>query len=492
MKTPLQRTPQQEKFIETTTATGSVALRARPGTGKTFSLQQWADASKNSGVSTSYSKSTVDELAKKINQRFPAKSFHSTGLRALNGSGKTIKLEKNKIYEIVKSLSQDHNIPFDIQGDIRSLAAMAKTYGIQPKSSGPAGITPNDISTWESIADLYEIEFTDEILHWAKTTVDLSNELFLKDGIIDFDDMLYCSLIFPHRFARVGIILADEVQDFNLLQHTMLRRCLLPSGRVIAAGDDRQAIYGFRGALHDSYSELVKAFAMTELPLTVSHRCSKEVVKVAQQYVPDFEAAPNAPQGSVLYPSKMSLAEVPKTVLCRNNAPLMRLALKLLVRGRTVEIAGRDIGLNLIKVTERITKKNLKSEEFIERLERWKERELFKYPNRSFAIIERATALKTIATAHKTVDSMKKHLEKLYPHTGDKSYRPSDVHLSTIHKAKGKEWPDVLFLDSHLIGKYATLEWEKIQDENLAYVGITRTQNELTFISSRQIDGLDE
>jgi superfamily I DNA/RNA helicase len=77
------------------------------------------------------------------------------------------------------------------------------------------------------------------------------------------------------------------------------------------------------------------------------------------------------------------------------------------------------------------------------------------------------------------------------PDTKSKEYRPADVHLSTIHKAKGREWPNVLFLDSHLIGKHAVTEQEQLQEANLSYVGITRAQRELTFISSNQIEGLE-
>lgn len=485
-------TSQQQRFIETTSLSDSIALRARAGTGKTFSLQQWASASSKTGIATSFSKSTVEELVKKIGSRFPAKTFHALGLAALKSGGKTIKLEKSKTFEIVKKLSEENNIPFELQPDIRALATIAKTYGIQPNPTGPAGITPDHASIWDELATQYDIEFTDEILHWAKITVNVSNELFQKSGIIDFDDMLYCPLIFSHRFSKVGIILADEVQDFNMLQHTMLKRCLSPNGRVIAAGDDHQAIYGFRGALSNSYTTLVETFNMTELPLTVSFRCPSEVIKVAQQYVLDIESAPSNPQGAVLYPTSLSLADVPKTVLCRNNAPLMRLALRLLVSGRTVEIAGRDIGQNLIKLTERITKKNLSTPEFLDKLNVWRERELARYPKRSFSIREKSLVLTTLANAHKDLDSMRKHLTKLYPDPKSKEYRPADVHLSTIHKAKGKEWPNVLFLDQHLIGKHATADWEVTQEQNLAYVGVTRAMKELTFVTSKQIEGLTD
>lgn len=461
-------------------------------THKTFSLQQWGNKSTRPGIATSFSKSTVEELVKKLGAKFPAKTFHALCLAALKGGGKATKLDTSKMYNATKALSEQYDIPFELQGEIRSLACMAKVYGIQPDPAGPEGLSPNTTDMWAALADMYDIEFSDEILSHAKQVVNLSNLSFKKDGLIDFDDMLYCALIYPHRFSRVGIILADEVQDFNLLQHIALKRCLLPNGRVIAAGDPNQAIYAFRGALSNSYAELIQTFSMRQLPLTVSFRCPKAVIKVAQEYVPYIEAAPSNPEGSVLYPSTLSLSEVPKTVLCRNNAPLMRLALRLLVSGRTVEIAGRDIGQNLIKLTERITKKNLSSEAFLDRLTQWKEREIIKYPRRKHSITEKATVLSHLARAHKDLDAVRKHLGKLYPDPKSKEYRPADVHLSTIHKAKGREWPNVLFLDSHLIGKHAQTEQDIQQEKNLSYVAVTRAQRELTFITSPQIEGMED
>ena len=255
-------TPQQLTFLLTTSVPGSFALRARAGCGKTHSLRLWGQQSRKSGIATSQSKSTVTELAEKMGPSFPAKTQHALCLAALKSNGRNPKLDTSKMFNIVKRLAEDNDIPFELQGDIRALATFAKTYGIQPDKAGPAGITSNEDGVWEDLADMYDIEFTEEILYWAKWAVIESNQAFLKDGLIDFDDMLYCALIYPHRFTKYGIIIADEVQDFNLLQHTALKRSLLPGGRIIAAGDDRQAIYAFRGALSDSYQNLVSTFNM--------------------------------------------------------------------------------------------------------------------------------------------------------------------------------------------------------------------------------------
>jgi hypothetical protein len=462
-------------------------------THNTFSLRQWASVSRKGGIATSFSKSTVQELARKLSGRFPAQTLHSLGLSALKSGRTSPKLDDSKVFNLVKNRANALNLPFDDQEPIRKLARLGKTYGIQPDPLGPEGLILDELSIWETLADQYDIDITDTLIEHAREVIIESNNLALKEGLIDFDDMLYISLIYPHRFPRFPVILADEVQDFNALQHTMLKRCLMPNGRIIAAGDDRQAIYAFRGALSDSYSLLVQRFQMSELPLTVSFRCPSEVIKVAQHYVPDIEAAPGCPQGAVLHPENLTLDEVPPVVLCRNNAPLIRLALALLVEGRTAEVAGKDIGKGLINLTKRITKKNLPSPEFLERLRKWREREIAKHPRRKPRIEDKFLALKALADAQPDLAAVQHHLEKLYPDPNSRGYRPAEVHLSTIHRAKGREWPRVLFLDPQLLpSKYATQDWELLQEDNLAYVGVTRAQEELIFCPSSDIDGLED
>jgi ATP-dependent exoDNAse (exonuclease V) beta subunit len=55
------------------------------------------------------------------------------------------------------------------------------------------------------------------------------------------------------------------------------------------------------------------------------------------------------------------------------------------------------------------------------------------------------------------------------------------VTLSTIHKAKGREWPKVFLLgrNRYMPSKYATQDWQLDQEKNLIYVAVTRAQEEL-------------
>jgi superfamily I DNA/RNA helicase len=55
--------------------------------------------------------------------------------------------------------------------------------------------------------------------------------------------------------------------------------------------------------------------------------------------------------------------------------------------------------------------------------------------------------------------------------------------LATYHRSKGREW-DRVFLFEHYRrcpSKYARQDWQKLQEDNLAYVAFTRAKQELWF-----------
>jgi superfamily I DNA/RNA helicase len=64
------------------------------------------------------------------------------------------------------------------------------------------------------------------------------------------------------------------------------------------------------------------------------------------------------------------------------------------------------------------------------------------------------------------------------------------IKLSTIHRAKGLEAKRVFILnfDDLPVYKPNQKNWERIQEENLKYVAITRTLNDLFLVKSEKIE----
>ena len=87
------------------------------------------------------------------------------------------------------------------------------------------------------------------------------------------------------------------------------------------------SIYGFNGC-DDKISEWFEKFPNTKvLPLTISFRCSKNVIKKAQEIVPDIKALDDAPDGYSTDGNVLTEAQSGDFVLCRTTMPLVKVVL---------------------------------------------------------------------------------------------------------------------------------------------------------------------
>jgi superfamily I DNA/RNA helicase len=74
----------------------------------------------------------------------------------------------------------------------------------------------------------------------------------------DFDDDYWYSGINMDKinWPKYDVVMADEVQDFNLVQKEMLKKLAEKGAIVMAVGDPNQAIYRFRGAEASSFNDV--------------------------------------------------------------------------------------------------------------------------------------------------------------------------------------------------------------------------------------------
>ena len=484
-------TTEQLNFYSACKTPSCLALYALAGTGKTYSLQNGADHLKGSGLSTSFSKATVTELGRKMPSRFPARTMHGLGLDALKRKWGKAKVDSrgDLLFTFLRDSLQnyDRDDKWLLLNDAKSLVEKAQIVGIHPNSD--RFLTPDTPDQWENLCDLYDIPHSPMLYNLAHKALTHINEVAEKEHTVNFGQMLTLPLFTKTAVPQHKVIIIDEAQDLNPLQHALVKRLLRAGGQLIAAGDPNQAIFAFAGAMADSYSALISEFDCQKLPLTICWRCPTEGILEAQKYVPEIQPAPSAAQGEVIRHELLDVSDIPKTVICRNNAPLMSVALKLFLAGKSVEVAGRDIGAGLKSLTKRLASgKNsdkMTSPELVSRLEKWAEREIERKPKSAPRVNDKTTAIKHLASVHSTVGAIRKHLDNLYVNPEDGTRRPAEYHLSTIHKAKGREWPDVLLLDSHLI--HIDHNDPQSQEKNIAYVGVTRAQNTLHFANSHDI-----
>jgi hypothetical protein len=205
------------------------------------------------------------------------------------------------------------------------------------------------------------------------------------------------------------------------------------------------------------------------------------VIDEAQRIVPQIQACETAGPGLV-----QTLEHVPltfcigKTLLCRNKKPLIKLAYRLMKNNIQPRMAGKDIAASLKATLRRVKAKSIP--EAIEKLEKLADAEIKDCKSDSAAETMRDKFDSLLSILESLPSSMPipevaKSIDELF------SDGPGQVFLSTIHKAKGREFPSVILLSPELIpSRFATLDWQIEQEYNLLYVAITRAQQELFYV----------
>ena len=90
------------------------------------------------------------------------------------------------------------------------------------------------------------------------------------EGGMDFDDQIYMPVCFGAAWPQYPLVMIDEFQDLNALQHEMLAN--LATRRLIGVGDPWQSIYGFRGAVQGGMAAAADRWNMRQLTFSTTFR----------------------------------------------------------------------------------------------------------------------------------------------------------------------------------------------------------------------------
>ena len=144
----------------------------------------------------------------------------------------------------------------------------------------------------------------------------------------------------------------QECQDLDECRSRMVQQ-LVGTGRLLAVGDVHQSLYGYMGANAEVLGKLKDVLGIEhEFALSCSWRLPvlhvKRAVDFMRRWHSDFklESRPHAPEG--LIAENATFREYPldptanHAILCRTNAPLMRLQLELVKRGIPCHMSGRE------------------------------------------------------------------------------------------------------------------------------------------------------
>lgn len=299
--------PQQSAVLDwTVQGTGSAIVVAVAGAGKTTTLVELLARTRGNVAFLAYNKKIAEEIQARVEplglgNRVRCGTFHSFGFGALRRAFPRVRLDQRRRDDDVLAhlglVGQDHKATANV---VLKAMSLAKQRGL--------GLLVHytDHKAWLDMADHFGL---DEDLAEDANGADLETVLrlaaqglqFSQDnvGAINFDDMIWLPLVKKLRPWQNDWVLVDEAQDTNPARRALARMLLKPAGRAVFVGDPCQAIYGFTGADSDSLEQIARDFNACELPLTITYRCPKAVVAVAQTWVQHIEAAATAPQGVV-------------------------------------------------------------------------------------------------------------------------------------------------------------------------------------------------
>jgi len=456
-------------------ATDNLLISALAGAAKTSTLVLIAEAlTKEPILCLAFNKKIADEMVKRLPTHVMSKTINSLGHGIWsNATGKRLVVDTKKNYTLTKeafdTLRKGERADVDFN-ETQKGVVRAKSLGYIP----PGHVYANrSLITSEAFAETFEEEPSTLQLQLINTVLAKGIALAYQ-GQIDFDDQVYCSTLLGGTFPRFPLVLIDEAQDLSLLNHAFLSK--LVSKRIIAVGDRNQAIYAFRSALTNSMDELKRRFSMVEKTLTISFRCPRRVVEEAQAIVPEMRYPDWAIEGRVSHLTSWTQADLPEgtAVVCRNNAPLFKLAMRLLRQGRGCKIVGSDVGPQLVRALKGLGDESLSREATLAAIAKW-EAERQKKSRAKASTEDKANSLRVFAEFGQTLGEALAYAQHLFAQEGP-------ILLMSGHKAKGGEWDTVVFLDSWRIpSQWAEGDEELQQETNIAYVITTRAKQELIY-----------
>ena len=508
-------------------------VEARAGTGKTTTLIEGLKLVKGKGTSlipspqqdaiwkamqdgpepkticfVAFNKSIAMELQQRVPEGCDAMTMHSMGYKAVRKAFDRLGSPNNwRVQDIISEL---------LETDIRELRryrpnliqATEKLVNLCKMNLTLDCVDNDGVFVDDALADLasyYDIDLNGdqrEVFALVPRVLERCKDV-AKDGRIDFADMSWLPVVLDLPVYEYDMLLVDECQDLNRCQQQLALRA---GKRLILCGDPKQAIYGFAGADSQSMSRMHSLLGgnagspdcgkrgCVVLPLTVTRRCGKAIVKEVQKYVPDFEAHETCSKGFIHQatigtddkPGYQTLAADGNMILCRCNAPLVSECFKFLRAGRKATIQGRDVGQGLVGTIQKMKTDDVGV--LLEKLSDWlvveqRKEAVKRNPSdaRLIALQDRYDCLAAFCKDKLTVDDVIESIEKVFSDNAT-----DGIKLSSVHKAKGLEADRVFILrtsDAPMPHPMAKSTWEREQEYNILYVAITRAKEELVYVS---------
>lgn len=476
-------TKQQSAIIRAVQQGENVAIKARAGVGKSYTLGRVIESIPKTKkiLYSCFNKHNIEAFKEKKYRNVICKTAHSLGFGLLQHAlGNTsVRIRDDKSVGLLKEAGVKGGRRIDQQ----KAWDMFRLYG---------GYAEED---WEYIMDyipqsleraagaLMEPDMTDKLMT-------LNKQYFDDQGIIDYVDMLYLPVFLGlDSTLGVDVLMLDEAQDLPVATLKLLEHLSHQDMQVVVALDPMQNIYQSLGAGINNLEDLMGAYGLKVMPLTVCFRCKSEIITRAQRFVPDIHAYDGG--GSVEFIQELPAQLEPNAmVIAPTNGLLIQEFIPRRLQGDNIQLRGHNffevVYKQVLKTHAKLVEQTGKVPEFVTVLHNcdtgWQDaldklphtkgnEERRRFLNNCLLVSEAAQAYFDSLTA------MRSFLADM-----EKVEEPDNV-FSTIHRSKGCEAETI-----YLVGATELEErlnkggYDAQEAAMLYYVGITRAQEELFII----------
>jgi len=261
-------------------------------------------------------------------------------------------------------------------------------------------------------------------------------------------------------------ILFDEAQDASPVMLDVVNQ--QDQAQRIFVGDTHQQIYAWRGAI-----DALQQVMAPSLPLTQSFRFGEAVAELANTILAVkgertmLKGLPSIPTVCEVLADR----DYPRTVLCRTNAGLISHVLHGLDSGRRVAVLGGVVDavrqLRAVYDLWRGVERRRRSHPLVNPFATW---QAFVDASKTQDGAELKPLVSLAMTYTDRLEGVADRLEGC-----SNNERGADLVVSTVHKAKGREWDRVKLADDFraIVGGEGKPSSSEV---NLLYVAVTRAQ----------------
>jgi superfamily I DNA/RNA helicase len=462
-----------------------------PGTGKTTALLDLVDAQLQAGVNParvgfiSFTKRAVEEAASRAMVRFKLtrrqlpffRTFHSLAFLQLG-------LRASEVMQGSHYRALGQEVGMSMSGYARH---DLMTYEL---STGDQIIFIESLSrlSCKSLEETWANQQSD--ITWLELQYVVSAIIKYKQAhlLTDYTDMLtryYTEGVAP----QLDLLIVDEAQDLCQLQWDILERLSLATPRVVAAGDDDQAIFRWSGAAVDHFAQRARTTEKVRI-LGQSYRVPIGVQKLSNKLIGGIKDRrekpylPTSEPGVIDWVRSLEDLDLSKgdwLILVRNNYLIQPVVEHLRLCGYPYKDPKGDVR-QTPGVRAALAWEKLRLGQDLDKTERFF---VNKYLPRNLpANLENVDPDKKKLPWYEVLNLPTEEREyyKAARRAGESFVKPPRLMVSTIHGAKGGECDQVaLFLDMSA-RSYEGYQQHPDDETRVFYVALTRARRRLVLV----------